>query len=289
MLFEHDVKPHLSPAERAVLQLLLNGSRRWSQLKAETGLSKQGLSKAAKLLVDKGLVERDPEESKGRTPVIYKILQDRVAEIKEQLKEGTFNLDRYSRLRELVETTIKETKDPYVQYAMLLDLFAGWGNADLHFVQEQMTWAVVALLNNDPETFSLLRSAADRMYQRCFSYILEVAKKYPVAALAFIDASTKDPPHEDISDVIDDYYFARSLPDRDTILSGAANPTYQSRLPTMKLLKNIGRSMVAGKWRPKPGEFPMRERKQIQDMLGVIRKRRLAQKSKISLSGTTPS
>lgn len=133
-------------------------------------------------------------------------------------------------MKGLVERILKQEKNQYKQYLMLLNLFTSWSNADLKWVQNQVIWAAVALLGREFETFRDLRHIADQTYEKCLRYLFEASRKYPVAALALID-SAED---EDISDVLDYGYEICCLPPRNEILEEALEPLRQHELPSFE-------------------------------------------------------
>lgn len=122
-----------TPAENAVLRVLLNGSKRWRQLQDETGLSRQGLLNAIQSLVRKDWIEQNPRKKRGvsygRTPTTYKLRSDPEV-IRQRIADSDLlRKDRYGHLKGLVERILKQEKNQYKQYLMLLNLFTSWSNS----------------------------------------------------------------------------------------------------------------------------------------------------------------
>jgi hypothetical protein len=189
--------------------------------------------------------------------------------------------NRLSKTMSRTETSaevLKEEKNQYNQYLVLLSLFTSWSNADLKWVQNQMIWAAVALLGRDFDTFRDLRYILGQTYERCLAYLFEVSRKHPVAALALID-SAED---EDISDVLDDYYDSRSLPSRHDILDEALEPLRQHELPSFEDLSRGAQITRRGKSFAKPGEYPTRTAKQIRKMLAFVSTRTTGRRNAVS-------
>jgi len=160
-------------------------------------------------------------------------------------------------------------EDDYAQYLMLHYLFTGWGNAHLEQVDDNLVWAMIALLGKQESTYRDMRSAAEFIFRKTMSFIFSMARKYPVVAMAFIDSAK----NEDISDVIDDSYdeirFLQGvLPTRSEIVREATHPLYQFEVPSLKQLKSHASEMRTRY--SKHREYPVRSKKEIEQILDFV-------------------
>lgn len=276
MLIFHDPQ-RLTPAETEVLRVLLKGPTRWKELLGETGLSRQGLSNAIESLRKKRETgfEQNPDKKKGvsygRTMTTYQIRTACFERVRDRIGDWQLlHMDRYEHLKGLVEKILKSEKNKYTQYLMLLDVFRGWGNADLKWVHNQVIWATVALADRDFQTFRDLQQVINATYQKCIRYLFEVSRKNPVAALALIDSSED----EWTSDELDEWFEEGCLPSRDEILQGALEPMRQDELPNFEGLKKRAQARTRDFENLKEAgtDYSTRTEKQIRKMLSYFRR-----------------
>ena len=230
---------HLSPSEILILKSLLLSSKGSSKLRSETALSRAPFYAAIRSLTAKRLVKRKKEQFGKK--VTFELEQDKRKEVEIRLQNEPVNLDRYSDLRRIAEEILARQKDPYLRYLMFLRLFSQWGNADLHWVQSQMTWAAIALMTGDRQTYQELRRTAERTFGKCFNFIFELAGNHPETAIGFIESSED----QNIGDVLDDYYPAGDYPNRNDVISEAIEA--RERLPTYGELSRTARRILTGR------------------------------------------
>lgn len=180
-----------------ILRSLLSGPKRFSQILREIGVSKKGLSKSLKSLVEMKLIIRTVVANEKSSPAVFYEIN---AEHKERVRNivrrpGVPKLDRYGRVQRIFDDILTSNEND-MRKCLMLGEAMGPARTNSPFLGEfdnlltELAWASRAFLNNDQETCRKLREHAKRNFTKLFHLVFELSGKNSFAInLAFAEAN----------------------------------------------------------------------------------------------------
>jgi DNA-binding HxlR family transcriptional regulator len=197
----------LTQPQLEVVNTLRTGRKRWIDLKRETRRSKRTLWLALKFLVEKeGLVLRTQEQSEKYPPPVYYELssegKDRLDSITNENEKTWSRIDKWARMRSLLETIERDEEDLSDKFLMFLSLCETFLQNEMQLINNQLT--IAAIIHNQKRRDSQeIRSEALANFASYAQLIFEMCSLSPAFTMALAYA-TKD---EGLSDVFKDYDY----------------------------------------------------------------------------------